>query len=216
MQGTSHGTTPEGSSIRAHGAAAFSVPRHRLAGVVFAQLSPAGHSVLSSMRWPGTFPIAADEFRCLSPAAGITVYLRYRRLLHAAGNAVEIVERLDEEGLFGLFGQYARAAVSKKRNAAGEIAQTLSLSRMTAVLLEPGVDDVRSHVDDIIVTLDAGKPAGGGRGRRWSHVDIVIGPRPKRRTLRELDAEMMRRQRHRAEIVSSKSELNFTHPGRHS
>ena len=178
----------------------------RLAGIVHAQLSEAGRSVLRSLRWPGTFPIAVDEFRRLSTAVGIIVYLRCRRLLHAAGKATEIVERFDDETLVRVFGQYARAAVSSKRNAAGEVSQTLSLSRMTEVLLEPAIHDVRAHADDIILAIDAAKPEGGGRGRRWSHVDLVIAPRPKRRTLRELDAEMMKRQRHRAEIVASKSE----------
>lgn len=177
----------------------------RLAGVITAQLSPAGRSVQRSLRWPGNFPIAADEFRRLSTATGIIVYLRCRRIIAGVGKVSEIVERFDDETLFSVFGQYAKAAVSSKRNAAGDIVQTLSLSRMTEVLLEPGVADVRAHADDIILAIDVAKPGSGGRGRRWSHVDLVIAPRPKRRTLRELDAEMMKRQRHRAEIVASKS-----------
>lgn len=107
------------------------------------------------------------------------------------------------EGLLDLFGQYSKSAVSRKRNVLGEIAQTLSLSRMVDVLLEPGVMDVRRNADDLIVALAPGR-AGGGEGR-WTHVDIVVAPRPKRGTIRELDPAMTERERHRAEIAASKA-----------
>ena len=118
----------------------------------------------------------------------------------------EIVERLDDEELFAVFGQYARAAVSSKRDAACEVSETLSLSRMTEVLLEPAVADVRAHVDDVMLALDAGRPEGGGRGKRWSHVDLIVAPRPRRKSLRDLDADMAKRLRHRNDIAESKSE----------
>ncbi len=72
------------------------------------------------------------------------------------------------------------------------------------MLLEPGVLDVRRHVDDVIVAIAAGGPAGGGRGR-WTHADLVVAPRPKRRTIRELDDEMQARARHRSEIAARKA-----------
>jgi len=177
----------------------------RLAGVIRLQLSGAARSVLASIAYPGTVAIAADEFRRLSTVPGIIVYLRCRRLISAVGKAAEIQERFDDAGLFQLFGQYSAAAVSNKRKADGEIGQTLSISRMTDTLLEPAVQDVRRHVDDVVVVLSEGRPEGGGRGRRWSHVDLLIAPRPKRLSVRDIDAMMTEKQRHRSEIADRRA-----------
>lgn len=189
----------------------------RLAGVVRSRLSSAARSVLSDLMFTGTVTIDADEFRRLSTVAGIVVYLRCRALLKGSGKAKEVSQRFDDEGLFGLFGQYARSAVSRKRNVAGEVNQTLSLSRMTDVLLEPGVLDVRRNIDDVIVAITVGR-AGDGQGR-WTHVDLIVAPRPKRMTLRELDADMLERERHRSEIAqrkAAKTAYKSTDLGRHS
>lgn len=175
----------------------------RLAGVVRARLSSAARSVLSDLMFTGTVAIAADEFRRLSTVCGIIVYLRCRKLLKDGGIAKEVSQRFDDKGLFGLFGQYAKAAVSRKRNVAGDIVQTLSLSRMTDVLLEPAVLDVRRNVDDVIVAIAAGR-AGDGGGR-WTHVDLGVAPRPQRMTLRELDADMLEKERHRSKIAQRKA-----------
>lgn len=74
---------------------------------------------------------------------------------------------------------------------------------MSDVLLEPGVMDVRRNADDIIVALAPGR-AGDGQGR-WTHVDLVVAPRPKRGTVRELDAAVTERERHRSEIAQLKA-----------
>ncbi|MBE7732156.1 hypothetical protein [Devosia faecipullorum] len=161
--------------------------RKKLAGRFVAQLSPEAMAVVADLRWSGTVPVPISEFRRLSTVPGILLYLRCKALIAASPNATEHSIRWAIEDVFGALGQYCQAAKSKKTLATGETSETISLSRVTRVLLEPGVVDIQRNVDDMLIGIDQVKPAEAGRGRAWKRVDIVFGPRPKRATLKELN-----------------------------
>ena len=161
--------------------------RKKLAGRFVAQLSPEAMAVMADLRWSGTVPVPISEFRRLSTGPGILLYLRCKLLIATNPKATEHTIRWAIEDVFAALGQYCQAAKTKKVLASGDVSESISLSRVTRVLLEPGVADIQKSVDDLLIGIDEVKPAGAGRGRAWKRVDIVFGPRPKRASLKELN-----------------------------
>ena len=160
--------------------------RKKLAGMFRAKLSPAALAIISDPKWSGGLPVNVGEFRRLSTIAGIILYLRCRMLIAEQPNARETTIRWRDTDVFAAFGQYCSAARSRKKLASGEIGESIGLSRLTRVLLEPGIADIQRNVDDLLIGIDVVKAAGAGRGTAWKHIDIVFGPRPKRSSLRDL------------------------------
>ena len=176
--------------------------RKKLAGRFVAQLSPEAMAVVADLRWSGSVPVPIAEFRRLSTVPGILLYLRCKALIAASPKATEHTIRWAVEDVFGALGQYCQAAKTKKVLASGDVSESISLSRVTRVLLEPGVVDIQRSVDDLLIGIDEVKPAEAGRGRAWRRVDIVFGPRPKRATLKELnDMTAARAEYHRTKNI---------------
>lgn len=136
-----------------------------------------------------------DELRRLSTVPGIILYLRCQAILAGKPSSREIVQRWDDQELLEVFGQYAASARSVRTLASGEQSVTVSLSRMTAALLTPGADDLRAALDSFAAAVIEGKPLGAGRGKKWSHVDLVLqrlAPRPKLKDLVAAQNERLR------------------------
>lgn len=161
--------------------------RKRLAGKFVATLSSAARAVIADPRWSGTTTVSVSEFRRLGTVPGILLYLLFKRLIREQPNAHETTLRWGVEDVYGLCGQYCLAARSKKRLASGDESETLSLSRVTSVLLRPGIADIVRGVDDLLIGLVEVRAAAAGRGTAWRRIDIVFSPLGPRPTLRDLN-----------------------------
>jgi hypothetical protein len=178
----------------------------RLAGVIRGELSPAARALLASPRYQGQVQLQVDELRRLSTVPGVILYLRCQAILAAKPSAREIVQRWNDDELLEVFGQYAASARSVRKLGSGETSVTVSLSRMTAALLRPGADDLRAALDTFTAAVIEGKPLGAGRGKAWSHVDLVLqrlSPRPKLMDLIAAQNERIRYLDERDKILKS-------------
>lgn len=189
----------------------------RLAGVIRGQLSSAAMAALAHPERGGTIELSAAELGRLSTVPGVLLYLRLRSEWGQHPSSLEITTRLTVEDVYGLMGDYCRAARSVTKKADGETSETLSISRVTATLLKPGVADVARAMNDMAIGIHAAKPRDAGKGKRWRHVDIVSGRLIQRPNLRELAAatrateeysEMMRRRRRSLKSDQSVQQTN--------
>ncbi|WEJ31691.1 hypothetical protein [Devosia sp. SD17-2] len=181
----------------------------RTAGRFLGRLSYAALGLMSLSRWSGSVPVDVDEFKRLSTVGGIILYLRCRALLAEQPKTVEAQMRLQIEDVHEIFGFYCDAAISRKKVDGVVRWKSLSLSRVSRVLLQPGIDDIKRNADDLLIDLREIKAPGSGRGKPWKRVDIVFGPLPKRTSLRDLNMRGIEKQEHAARRFTSVDPAEF-------
>lgn len=157
--------------------------RSATAGVIRGQISGAALAVLSHPDLGGEIPLLVAELRRLGTVPGILMYLHARALIGKSPKSNALTLRFDEAALGVLLGEYRRSAVSKTKLANGETSTTVSISRIAATLLSPGVDDLASAVDDFAVGMREGRLA---RSNRWKHVDVELQRLAPKKSLREM------------------------------
>lgn len=119
--------------------------------------------------------------------------------------------RFDELGLQSLLGDYRRGAASKTKPVNGDVSTTVSISRIAATLLQPGIADVAQAINGFMIGMIEGRLASS---KRWKHIDIELQRLAPRKTLADIvrsDNQRKDYQAARKKERSVKSEQSVQH-----
>lgn len=163
--------------------------RWKTAGTITVRLSFAAREMLYSQQNVVRLPL--DEFRGYSTISGVILRLRLAARMQTLKTSQADLWRLSAEDfpLTGVFGSYASLAMIRRKNAAGDEIEYVSLSRAEDKLLKRGVAEINARSVAVTVKMTPRRTSPDKKAR-WSEITIetqrIHEVRPAKRSLGDL------------------------------
>jgi hypothetical protein len=171
--------------------------RFKTAGLIKVRLSIVARDLLYSQDRIVRLPI--DELRAYATVPGIILRLRLAARMQGVRTAMHDEWKLEPEDFANpsVFGSYAKIAVIRRENAAGEATEYVSLSRAEAKLLRRGVEEINTRSKGSRVEIVPIR-TGDDPKSRWLaielHTDRIVAGKRRKRTMKDLGRKSRRKQ----------------------